>query len=132
MIRQHQFEKVELVSIATPEAIARRARAHDRLRRGGAEAARPAFPHHGAVRRRHGLRRAKTYDIEVWLPGQERYREISSCSNCGDFQARRMNARCKAADGKGPASSTRSTARASRSAARWSRCWRTTSTPTAR
>ncbi len=59
MIRQHQFDKVELVSITTPEAIARRARAHDALRRGSAEAPRPAFPHRRAVHRRHGLRLAE-------------------------------------------------------------------------
>ncbi|HTO39880.1 MAG TPA: aminoacyl--tRNA ligase-related protein, partial [Rhizomicrobium sp.] len=48
-----------------------------------------------------GFSAVKTYDIEVWLPGQNRYREISSCSNCGDFQARRMNTRSRAKDGKG-------------------------------
>jgi seryl-tRNA synthetase len=48
-----------------------------------------------------GFSAQKTYDIEVWLPGQDRFREISSCSNCGDFQARRMNARCRPKDGKG-------------------------------
>jgi seryl-tRNA synthetase len=48
-----------------------------------------------------GFGAQKTYDIEVWLPGQDRYREISSCSNCGEFQARRMNARMKSKDGKG-------------------------------
>ena len=47
-----------------------------------------------------GFSARRTYDIEVWLPGQGRYREISSCSNCGDFQARRMNARCRAKDAK--------------------------------
>ena len=64
-----------------------------------------------------GFASQKTYDIEVWLPGQNMYREISSCSVCGDFQARRMNARYRAKDGV-RASCTRSTARASRSAAR--------------
>ena len=55
-----------------------------------------------AVHRRHGLLPpSKTYDIEVWLPGQNRYREISSCSNCGDFQARRMKARFREAGAKG-------------------------------
>jgi seryl-tRNA synthetase len=48
-----------------------------------------------------GFSAQKTYDIEVWLPGQDRFREISSCSNCGDFQARRMNARFRPKDGKG-------------------------------
>ena len=66
-----------------------------------------------------GFASQKTYDIEVWLPGQGTYREISSCSVCGDFQARRMNARYRAEGRQGRrASSTRSTARASRSAAR--------------
>jgi seryl-tRNA synthetase len=54
-----------------------------------------------------GFGRRKTYDIEVWLPGQDTYREISSCSNCGDFQARRMNARFRPEGGKGRASCTR-------------------------
>ena len=65
-----------------------------------------------------GFASQKTYDIEVWLPGQNMYREISSCSVCGDFQARRMNARYRAKDGKPRASCTRSTAPASPSAAR--------------
>ena len=65
-----------------------------------------------------GFGARKTYDIEVWLPGQGAYREISSCSVCGDFQARRMDARYKDKDGKATASSIRSTARASLSAAR--------------
>ena len=60
----------------------------------------------------------KTYDIEVWLPGQNMYREISSCSVCGDFQARRMKARYRAEGRQVRASCTRSTAPASRSAAR--------------
>ena len=66
-----------------------------------------------------GFASQKTYDIEVWLPGQDMYREISSCSVCGDFQARRMNARYQRQGRQGRrASSTRSTARASPSAAR--------------
>jgi seryl-tRNA synthetase len=92
MLRQHQFEKVEMVTITRP----RRRAEHDRmtaLRRGDPRTRWPALPHGGAVHRRHGLRRAKTHDIEVWLPGQNTYREISSVSTCGDFQARRMNAR---------------------------------------
>ena len=78
-----------------------------------------------------GFGARKTYDLEVWLPSQDTYREISSCSNCGDFQARRMDAKIRARRAAGqsrsPNSSTRSTARASPSAARWSRCWKTTS-----
>ena len=65
-----------------------------------------------------GFASQKTYDIEVWLPGQRMYREISSCSICGDFQARRMDARYRGKDGASRASCTRSTAPASRSAAR--------------
>ena len=75
----------------------------------------------------------KTFDLEVWLPGQNAYREISSVSNCGDFQARRMNARYRPEGAEGHArSSTRSTARASRSGGRWWRCSRITSRRTAR
>ena len=65
-----------------------------------------------------GFASQKTYDIEVWLPGQGVYREISSCSVCGDFQARRMNARYRPKEAASRASCIRSTARASRSAAR--------------
>ena len=102
MIRQHQFPKVELVSIVTPRAVCGRTRAHDRPRRGSAEAAGHRLPHHRAVRRRHGASASrKTFDIEVWLPGQNAYREISSCSNCGDYQARRMDARYRPKEGKG-------------------------------
>jgi len=54
-----------------------------------------------------GFASRKTYDIEVWLPGQGAYREISSCSNCGDFQARRMNARCRKPGRRARATSTR-------------------------
>jgi seryl-tRNA synthetase len=93
MIRQHQFSKVELVSITTPDASADEhermtACAEDVLRRLG-------LPYRVMVlcTGDMGFSARKTYDIEVWLPGQDRYREISSCSNCGDFQARRMNAR---------------------------------------
>jgi seryl-tRNA synthetase len=76
-----------------PRGLRRRAEPHAALRRGILERARPALPHRRAVHRRHGLRRAAHHDIEVWLPGQNTYREISSVSTCGDFQARRMNAR---------------------------------------
>ena len=79
-----------------------------------------------------GFGAAKTYDLEVWLPGQDTYREICSCSNCEAFQARRMQARFQHAGRASPSSCTRSTAPAWRSAARWSRCSRTTRTPTAR
>ena len=71
-----------------------------RLRRGGAEAAGPAYRVVMLCTGDMGFAAQKTYDIEVWLPGQGRYREISSCSNCGDFQARRMDARYRPQGGK--------------------------------
>ncbi len=93
MIRQHQFTKVELVSITAPDASAEE---HERMTR-CAEAVlqRLELPYRVVVlcAGDTGFGARKTYDIEVWLPGQGRYREISSCSTCGDFQARRMNAR---------------------------------------
>ena len=93
MIRQHQFSKVELVSVTRPEnSEAEHERmtacAEEVLKRLGL-AYRVVLLSSGDM----GFSARKTYDIEVWLPGQGRYREISSCSNCGDFQARRMNAR---------------------------------------
>jgi seryl-tRNA synthetase len=100
MIRQHQFRKVELVSITTPE----QARAeHERMTACAEEVLKRLGLHFRTVvlcTGDMGFASRKTYDIEVWLPGQGRFREISSCSVCGDFQARRMNARCKAADAK--------------------------------
>jgi seryl-tRNA synthetase len=102
MIRQHQFTKVEMVSMVKPEE-------------SDAELERMTECAEGILQRLDlpyrtvalctgdmGFGAAKTYDIEVWLPGQGAYREISSCSNCRDFQARRMNARFKRADGKKP------------------------------
>ena len=93
MIRQHQFSKVELVSITTPEeSLAEHERmtncAEEVLRRLGLPF-RTILLCTGDM----GFASQKTYDIEVWLPGQDAYREISSCSVCGDFQARRMGAR---------------------------------------
>ncbi|HXE88667.1 MAG TPA: serine--tRNA ligase, partial [Hyphomicrobiaceae bacterium] len=93
MIRQHQFSKVELVSITTPEQSPAEhermtACAEEVLKRLGL-AYRTMLLSTGDM----GFAARKTYDIEVWLPGQNTYREISSCSNCGDFQARRMQAR---------------------------------------
>ncbi|HLJ70440.1 MAG TPA: serine--tRNA ligase [Roseiarcus sp.] len=100
MIRQHQFYKVELVSITTPE----QSRAeHERMTACAEEVLKRLGLHYRTVALctgDMGFASRKTYDIEVWLPGQGRFREISSCSVCGDFQARRMNARCKAADAK--------------------------------
>ena len=101
MIRQHQFYKVELVTITHPDQSEAE---HERL-----------TGHAAAVLERLGLpyrvvtlcsgdtgfSARKTYDLEVWLPGQDTYREISSCSNFGDFQARRMTARFRPTEGKG-------------------------------
>ena len=95
MIRQHQFTKVEMVTISTPET------SDDELERmtDCAEEVlkRLNLPYRTVVLSTGdlGFGARKTYDIEVWLPGQDKYREISSCSNCGDFQARRMKARFK-------------------------------------
>jgi seryl-tRNA synthetase len=93
MIRQHQFTKVELVSITTPE---RSRDEHERMLSSAEEVLRRLDLHHRVVTLctgDMGFASQKTYDIEVWLPGQSAYREISSCSVCGDFQARRMQAR---------------------------------------
>jgi seryl-tRNA synthetase len=99
MIRQHQFTKVELVSITTQEQSAEE---HERM----LECAETILKKLELPYRvmtlctgDMGFASQKTYDIEVWLPGQNMYREISSCSVCGDFQARRMNARYKTAKG---------------------------------
>jgi seryl-tRNA synthetase len=103
MIRQHQFTKVELVSVTTPE------QSRDELERmtASAECILQALGLHYRVVRLcagdMGFGARMTYDIEVWLPGQVAFREISSCSICGDFQARRMEARYKPAVGKGTA-----------------------------
>jgi seryl-tRNA synthetase len=93
MIRQHQFSKVELVSITTPEQSKDE---HERMLSCAEEVLRRLDLHYRVVTLcagDMGFPSQKTYDIEVWLPGQNMYREISSCSVCGDFQARRMNAR---------------------------------------
>jgi len=100
MIRMHQFSKVELVSITTPEQSAAE---HERMTACAEEVLkRLELPFRTMVLSTGdmGFAARRTHDIEVWLPGQNTYREISSCSNCGDFQARRMNARYKPADGK--------------------------------
>jgi seryl-tRNA synthetase len=100
MIRQHQFTKVELVSITTPEQAMDE---HERMLACAEEVLRRLELHYRVVTLctgDMGFASRKTYDIEVWLPGQNAYREISSCSVCGDFQARRMNARYRGKDGK--------------------------------
>jgi seryl-tRNA synthetase len=101
MIRQHQFYKVELVSITTPEQSGAE---HERMV-GCAEAVlkRLDLPFRTMLLSTGdmGFSARKTFDLEVWLPSQATYREISSCSNCGDFQARRMDARGRKAGEKG-------------------------------
>src|SRR5690348_15500117 len=101
MIRQHQFSKVELVSITHPDQSAEE---HERMTR----CAQEVLTRLGLAYRvmllcagDMGFAARKTYDLEVWLPAQNTYREISSCSNCGEFQARRMKARFRPKDGKG-------------------------------
>ncbi|MSP51722.1 MAG: serine--tRNA ligase [Alphaproteobacteria bacterium] len=101
MIRQHQFIKVELVSIVAPEHSDVE---HERMTVCAEEVLkRLELPYRVVLLSTGdmGFAARKTYDIEVWLPGQNRYREISSCSNCGDFQARRMNVRYRPAGQKG-------------------------------
>lgn len=100
LIRQHQFEKCELVSVVPPEQSDDE---HERMTR-AAESILEALdlPHRRVLlcTGDMGFGARKTFDLEVWLPGQQRYREISSCSNCGDFQARRMNARFRRGENK--------------------------------
>lgn len=101
MIRQHQFAKVELVSITSPEQSGDE---HERMTRCAEEVLkRLDLPYRVMALSTGdmGFSARKTYDIEVWLPGQNTYREISSCSVCGEFQARRMDARFKPKEGKG-------------------------------
>ena len=100
MLRQHQFTKCELVSITTPEQSADE---HERMLSCAEEVLnRLDLPYRVVTLSTGdmGFASAKTYDIEVWLPGQGAFREISSCSNCTNFQARRMSARYRAGDGK--------------------------------
>jgi seryl-tRNA synthetase len=100
-IRQHQFWKVELVSIVRPEdsdaELERKTRAAEQI----LEALELPYRKMLLCAGDMGFAARKTYDLEVWLPGQDSYREISSCSNCGDFQARRMNTRFRREDAKG-------------------------------
>jgi len=101
MIRQHQFNKVELVSIAHPD---KSEAEHQRMTECAEEVLKRLGLHYRVMLLSSGdmgFAARKTYDIEVWLPGQGMYREISSCSNCGDFQARRMGARFKKDGDKG-------------------------------
>jgi seryl-tRNA synthetase len=100
MIRQHQFRKVELVSIVAPEQSHAE---HERMTACAEEILkRLELPYRVMLlcAGDMGFTARRTYDLEVWLPSQGMYREISSCSNCGDFQARRMNARYRDKDGR--------------------------------
>ena len=100
MLRQHQFNKVELVSITTPEESAAE---HERMLTCAESVLKKLNLHYRVMTLctgDMGFGSQKTYDIEVWMPGQDTYREISSCSVCGDFQARRMGARYKGKDGQ--------------------------------
>jgi seryl-tRNA synthetase len=100
LIRQHQFEKVELVSIVRPEDSSAE---HERMvesAEGILQALELPYRKMLLCTGDMGASARKTYDLEVWLPGQGLYREISSCSNCGDWQARRMNTRYRSAEGK--------------------------------
>ena len=101
LIRQHQFEKVELVSIVRPEDSAAE---HERMvesAEGILQALELPYRKMLLCTGDMGASARRTYDLEVWLPGQALYREISSCSNCGDWQARRMNTRYRPTEGKG-------------------------------
>jgi seryl-tRNA synthetase len=100
MIRQHQFTKVELVSITTPEQSKDE---HERMLACAEEVLKKLELHYRVMTLctgDMGFALQKTFDIEVWLPGQNMYREISSCSICGEFQARRMNARYRTKEGR--------------------------------
>jgi seryl-tRNA synthetase len=100
MIRQHQFTKVELVSITTPEQSPEE---HERMLASAEAVLKKLDLHYRVVTLcagDMGFAAGKTYDIEVWLPGENTFREISSCSNCGEFQARRMQARYRPKDSK--------------------------------
>ena len=101
MLRQHQFNKVELVSITDAESSVDE---HERMTACAEEVLKRLGLHYRTMTLctgDMGFGARKTYDLEVWLPGQDTYREISSCSVCGDFQARRMNARYRGKDEKG-------------------------------
>lgn len=102
MIRQHQFKKVELVSVVSEEQSIEE---HERMVNVAAKILqRLKIPYRKMLlcSGDTGFSAKKTYDLEVWLPGQGKYREISSCSNCGAFQARRMNAKYRSPDDKKP------------------------------
>jgi seryl-tRNA synthetase len=100
MFRQHQFRKVELVSITHPDASVEEQERMTRCAERVLELLELPYRRVLLAAGDTGSSPARTFDLEVWLPGQGAWREISSCSNCRDFQARRMNARFRAAEGK--------------------------------
>ena len=100
MLRQHQFEKVEMVSITHPDASEDEQKRMLKCAEGILERLGLPYRTVSLCTGDLGFGARRTFDIEVWLPGQNTYREISSVSTCGDFQARRMNARFRDADGK--------------------------------
>ena len=102
MLRQHQFEKVEMVSVTRPEDSLNELERMTRCAEGILEALNLPYRRVVLSTGDMGFGARRTHDIEVWLPGQNAYREISSCSVCGDFQARRMNARFRRRDEKRP------------------------------
>ena len=102
LIRQHQFEKVEMVAITPPDASDAEHERMTRAAEGVLEALDLPYRRMKLCTGDMGFTAHRTFDLEVWLPGQQRYREISSCSTCGDFQARRMNARFRAEGEKTP------------------------------
>jgi len=103
LIRQHQFEKVELVAVTAPECSDDEHERMTRAAEGILEALELPYRRMLLCAGDMGFTARKTFDLEVWLPAQQTYREISSCSNCGDFQARRMDARYRPTGGKGTA-----------------------------
>ena len=100
MLRQFHFKKVEMVSITTPEKSKEEHERMNQIENEILQALKIPYQLVLLAAGDTGFGSMKTYDHEVWLPGQNKYREISSCSNCGDFQARRMNARYRDKDGK--------------------------------
>jgi seryl-tRNA synthetase len=103
LIRQHQFEKVELVAITAPDCSDEEHERMTRAAEGILEALDLPYRRMLLCAGDMGFTARKTFDLEVWLPAQNTFREISSCSNCGDFQARRMDARYRPAEAKGTA-----------------------------
>ena len=119
MIRQHQFEKVELVTICTPEQADAEHAHMVKSAEGILEALELPYRRVLLCTGDMGFAAAKTFDLEVWLPSQETYREISSISTCADFQARRANVRYRPEGGKG----TETCHTLNGSALAWPRIW---------